>query len=123
VDVIDLPPGDSPAGHAQLAELMRRLSEQYLPVNVTGDVEYMINRTSTGWIVALINNEGITKKGIGPVVLDPTKTQNVQLRLQRAALDAAREWRTNTTPQITDNAVTLTIPPGQIRIVELTTQR
>ena len=40
------------------------------PVKVTGDVEYLINRTANGWIVTLLNNNGVFKPQQGMAQVD-----------------------------------------------------
>jgi hypothetical protein len=118
VQILDLGKGNTPEGKATLAASLRALADRYLPVTVTGDIQYLINRTADGWVVGLINNEGITKKGIGPVVIDPDKTQNVTLTLKTGRIKTANEWRTEKSLDAADNAVRITVPPGEIRIVE-----
>jgi hypothetical protein len=36
-----------------------------VPVKVTGDVEYLINRTANGWVVTLLNNNGVSQATAG----------------------------------------------------------
>ncbi|MBL9127665.1 MAG: hypothetical protein JNL97_08460, partial [Verrucomicrobiales bacterium] len=54
---------------ARLAALARELA----PIEVAGDpVQYLFNRTPTGWVVGLVNNRGVSKRGNTPAVVDPT---------------------------------------------------
>ena len=40
------------------------------PLKVTGDVEYLINRTANGWVVTLLNNNGVFKTQQGMAQVD-----------------------------------------------------
>lgn len=103
-----------------IAGLMAKLSEEYLPIKVEGNLEYIINRTARGWVVGLINNEGVSKRPSKAVEVDPSKTQQAVVALKSGALSAANEWCTESKLDIANgNAVMLEVPPGEVRIVEL----
>lgn len=60
----------------RLAELVAH----YQPIQVSGSpVEYQINRNQSGWVVELINNEGVAKQGNLPVQMDDSKVAKVVL--------------------------------------------
>jgi len=41
------------------AHLLSHLFTNATPIQVSGDVEYLVNRTAKGWIVTLFNNRGV----------------------------------------------------------------
>ena len=49
------------------AHLLTHLAADATPVKVDGEVEYLINRNSHGWVVTLFNDNGVFK----PVQWDP----------------------------------------------------
>lgn len=119
-DVEILPPWTNPftgrptaIPNARLAEL----AQTCLPVTVTGDpVQYAINRTARGWLVELINNQGIIKRRDKPAQIDPTATIKVQLK-PRVACQAAKQWRQNRRHEHPDR-LEIELGPGEIEYVE-----
>jgi len=101
-----------------VTELISRLSHQYLPVTVSGDIEYTVNRAKDSWIIGLINNEGVTKERMTPVKLDPSKKRTITVSLKRGVAKSASEWCLERELEIHQNSVTVEIPPGEVRIVE-----
>lgn len=74
---------------------LRRLSRETLPIEVSGDpVGYQINRNSAGWVVELINNDGVVKKPDQPPTTDPTAIARVTLR-PKFPCPSARAWKSN----------------------------
>ncbi len=96
------------------------------PVEVRGEVEWLLNRTDAGWLVALFNPAGNRRlqHGVGPT--DYAQERRVALRTA-LEVSGATEWFSGGTLDVTrggDRAgVELTIPAGGIRIVELRCQR
>jgi hypothetical protein len=105
-----------------VAQLMDKLSRIYLPIDVTGDIEYIVNQTDKGWIIGLINNDGVTKGNMTPVKLDLSKKKTVIVRLKRGDVISAREWCINEVLKIKENGVIVEVPSGEVRIVEFQTQ-
>jgi hypothetical protein len=99
-------------------ELMSRLAQLYLPIDVKGDIQYTINRTPTGWLVGLFDNKGAWKEGDGPVLFSK-KPQTVTLSPKEGVIRSALEWCDRREIPVVDNRVTLDVPPGGVRIVEL----
>jgi hypothetical protein len=98
-------------------ERLRRLSEQYMPISITGDaVQYQISRISGGWVVELINNEGVSKKPDQPAVIDEGAVARLRLN-PRVAFRTAREWRSS---RVYDRpgVIELELAAGAIEFVE-----
>ncbi len=96
---------------------LQRIASDTLPIGVTGDpVQYQINRNRTGWVIELINNDGVVKEGRSPAVVHPQVIARVKLN-PRFAWGRATEWATGTSlPE--GQSVELEIPPGESRFVE-----
>ena len=52
------------------AHLLAHVFADAAPLKVTGDVEYLINRTANGWVVTLLNNNGVFKPQQGMAQVD-----------------------------------------------------
>jgi hypothetical protein len=101
------------------AHMLAHVFADATPVKITGDVEYLINRTAKGWIVTLLNNNGVFKTQQGMAQVDRSAYVNVTIALRNAKIQSATDW-------ITDralNPVNLTsqIAPGGVSVIELRT--
>ena len=107
-------------------ELLAALADRFLPLRIEGDVQTLVNRTPNGWMLMVVNNNGITKephRDHGPVV-DPAATRRVgiawrggvsaaaelidggPIRMERPGGDAGRILR-------------FELPPGEIRLISI----
>ncbi len=103
------------------AHLLAHLAADATPVHVEGDVEYLINRNSRGWVVTLFNDNGVFKPQQGLAQVDRSATTNVTVSLRGATISLAAEWTSDRTLTVSSQAgVTLNLPAGGIAIVELT---
>jgi len=103
-----------------VAHLLAHLASDATPVEVKGDVEYLINRNSNGWVVTLFNDNGVFKPQQGMAQVDRGATVNVTIRLRNQKISAATEWLTTANLSVRDDSgVQLAIPAGGIAIVEL----
>ncbi len=59
------------------AHMLAHVFADAVPVKVTGDVEYLINRTANGWVVTLLNNNGVFKTQQGMAQVDRSAYVNV----------------------------------------------
>ncbi|HXT61624.1 MAG TPA: hypothetical protein VN696_01175, partial [Pyrinomonadaceae bacterium] len=105
---------------AFVAHLLAHLTSNATPAQVEGDVEYLVNRNSNGWVVTLLNDNGVYKPQQGMAQADRTATASVTIRLRSQRISSATEWLTDSKLSVSDGAsVQLTIPAGGIAIVEL----
>jgi hypothetical protein len=97
---------------------LKRLANEVLPVRVSGDpIQYQINRTSSGWVIELVNNAGVAKKPGQPATIDPSAIARVVLKPQ-IRYTSVRQWRSNhTCPRLDE--VRLEVGPGRTEFVEL----
>lgn len=112
------------------AHLLTHLLADATPVVVRGDVEYLVNRNSRGWVVTLINNRGVYKPQQGLAQVNRSERALVTLSIAGARLKSAEEWTENAPlvmqgdrPETNGggepSGVQLSVPPGGVRIVEL----
>lgn len=106
------------------AHLFAHLFAEATPVRVSGDVEHLINRTARGWVVTLINNQGVFKPQQGLAQVDRRAVVEVRINLRGGrGISSAEEWTEDKKlPVALENgqeSVRLSIAPGGVQIVEL----
>ena len=110
-----------------VAHLMVHLAADATPIHVDGDVEYLVNQNSHGWVVTLFNDNGVFKPQQGLAQVDATAAVEVKVWLRDAPIKSATEWTSDETlpiqKQDRGGAVTLKIPAGGIAVVQLETAR
>jgi hypothetical protein len=111
-----------------VAHLLVHLAASATPVHVEGDVEYLVNRNARGWVVTIFNDNGVFKPQQGLAQVDRSASTNVSLSLPHSAIQSATDWSTERALVVQRkgglaDAVTLTIPPGGVAVVELITPR
>jgi len=103
-----------------LANILGNVRSDLIPIRVSGTVESLFNRTKTGWLVTLVNNEGITKAYREAPRIDPGATQTVTLKWTgRGKIDGASVWGVESDEPLSAKNVSVRIPPGEVRVVEL----
>ena len=109
------------------AHLFAHLFAEATPVSVTGDVQRLFNRTERGWLVTLINNRGVYKPQQGMAQVDRNAVVEVTLSLPRGqTIRQARERTLDAPLEIgraaKESTVKISVPPGDVKIVELIAQ-
>ena len=96
---------------------LQQLAAEWLPIEVSGDpIQYQINRNRFGWVIELVNNDGVVKTGRTPARVFPEVVARVRLK-PRVEVGGATEWITGRTFSKSDS-VSLEIPPGETRFVQ-----
>ena len=99
------------------AHMLAHVFADALPVKVTGEVEYVVNRTANGWVVTMLNNNGVYKPQQGLAKVDRDAYVNVTIELR--GIQSATEWIDDTALKVEGDAVSVRIAPGGIAVVEL----
>lgn len=106
------------------SHLLTHLERAVMPVAIDGDIQYLVNRSATGWVVTLINNRGVTKSPTTAAVLDVAAAQTVAVTYVEPGktLLSVHDVRANV-PLTADAAgqVSVTVPPGDVTILDLST--
>jgi len=103
------------------AHMLAHVFADAVPVKVTGDVEYLINRTTNGWVVTLLNNNGVFKTQQGMAQVDRSAYVTATITLPGQQIQSATEWITDKSLDV--NNVSLQIAPGSLAIVEIHNHR
>ncbi len=106
------------------AHMLAHVFSNATPVRVHGEVEYLINRTDTGWVVTLFNNKGVYKPQQGLAQVDRSAVVSPTISIPGKPIRSATEWITDKRLGVQkqgdgDDSVIISIPPGGIAIVEL----
>src|SRR4030095_12577501 len=80
------------------AHMLSHVFADAVPLKVTGDVEYLINRTANGWIVTLLNNNGVFKTQQGMAQVDRSAYVTVTIGLRNGKIQSATDWITDRAP-------------------------
>jgi hypothetical protein len=99
------------------AHMLGHVFADAVPVKVVGDVEYLINRTANGWVVTLLNNNGVLKTQQGMAQVDRGAYANVTIAAP--GVQSATEWTSDTSLKIDKGNLSIQIAPGSLAIVEL----
>ena len=110
------------------AHLLAHLFTDATPVRVRGEVEYLINRTARGWVVTLINNQGVVKRQQGMAEVDRRAVVEASVELLSGrGIERAREWTDERDLTVTregmQERVNVSLAPGGVQIVELIEKR
>ena len=105
-----------------LPHVLDHLTSGLLPLRVTGDVEYVVNRNEDSWLVTLLNNRGVYKLPAEPESVDRRWTQRAYITLAERPTQLT-DWVTGQ-PMTAQKAgsdwtVSVDLPPGDFRIVRI----
>ena len=121
--VLALDQPGQPTAARSLARVLARARQELIPLEVSGTIETLYNRTTNGWDVTLVNNEGVTKTFRDPVVVDPKAAQTVSITSRgRGRISRATLWGADTDQELALRPLRVAVPPGEARIIQLTFQ-
>ena len=97
------------------SDTLAKLSREFLPIELSGDaIQYQVNRNAQGWVIELINNDGVYKTGDQPAKIYPQATASIRLK-PRFRFQSAREWITRTTLKVDETgSIPLQIPLAKL---------
>ena len=105
------------------AHLLAHVFAGATPIEVSGDVEYLVNRNDKGWVITLFNNNGVLKPQQGLAQVDRSAYVTAGISLRGAGIARAQEWLSDRSLEVkktgTADGVTVSLAPGGIAIVEL----
>jgi hypothetical protein len=105
------------------AHMLAHIFADATPVRVRGDVEYLINRTENGWVVTLLNNNGVYKTQQGMAQVDRNAYVDVSISVRGEKIQSASDWMNDAALTVEANNVKVRIAPGGVAVVELRTKR
>ncbi len=112
---------DQPTAERPLAKALAAIAHDLIPFSVTGRVETLYNRTETGWVITVVNNEGVAKTFREPPVINAAAEQTVSIEGRgRHKVDHAVLWGADADQELDADDITFRVPPGEVRVVSLT---
>jgi hypothetical protein len=105
-----------------LAGILDALTEELVPFRFSADIESIVNVADGGFILTLINNEGVTKEWYTPPVVDESKAVELSVRYVGACpIRSVTEIYEGRTLRRTDDGFRIVLPPGGIAVVRIGT--
>ena len=118
VFVLDSSKPEHPTAERPLAKALAAITRDLIPFTVSGRVEALFNRTETGWLITVVNNEGITKTFREPPVINAAAEQAVTVEGRgRQKVNHAVLWGVDTDQELDPAHITFRVPPGEVRVV------
>ena len=90
-----------------------------MPVEVRGEVEWLVNRTATGWLVTLLNPAGQAKPQQGITPTDYRENRPVTIRSRLPLASARDRLLPDDKLTLKDNTLTVEVSAGGVRVIEL----
>ncbi len=109
---------EQPTAERPLSKALAALTRDLIPFTVSGRVETLYSRTETGWVITVVNNEGITKTFREAPVIDAAaeQTVTVETRSGHKVIQAVL-WGADSDQELDPAQVTFCVPPGEVRIL------
>jgi len=102
------------------AHLLAHVFVDATPVKVSGDVEYLVNRNDAGWVVTLLNNNGVYKPQQGMAQVDRSAYVDVSISVRGQQIQSANQWTEDKPITLAGrDKLNVRIAPGGIAVVEL----
>jgi hypothetical protein len=105
-----------------IRELLDGICGESLPIKVTGDIQFGLNKTKTGWWIYLLNNKGVYRLYGDPEKFDPNRTATVTVDVSRLNPKTVRELFSKQNVSVNNGKVTLTVGPGDLKCLRVDCQ-
>jgi hypothetical protein len=99
--------------------LFAHLTRGLMPIEVDGDVEWMVNRSDKGWLVTLLNPAGAVKPQQGITPTDYRENRKITIRSRVPVKSASDRLLPTDAFTVKENKVDLIVQAGSVRIIEL----
>ena len=99
--------------------LFRRLQEELFPVCVTGDCQYGINRTKTGWWLWALNNKGVSKFIDTFETVDAAQSSRVHVDFKGLRISSVRALLEDAEVATDGSGFDGVVPAGGVVVYEL----
>jgi hypothetical protein len=105
--------------HPVVPRLFAHLTRGLMPIEVDGDVEWMLNRSTDGWLVTLLNPAGQDKPQHGITPTDYRENREVVITAW-APVMTATDWLQPDEQLIVESSeLRCVVPAGGVRVLEL----
>jgi hypothetical protein len=105
--------------HPVVPRLLAHLSRGQMPLEVSGEVEWLVNRAPDKWLLTLMNPQGQDKPQHGITPTDYRKNKQVTIRCRVPVKEARDRLLPEDSWPVVDSVISLEVPAGGVRIVEI----
>lgn len=105
--------------HPVVTRLLAHLRHGLMPVEVEGDVQWLVNRAEKSWLVTLLNPAGQTKPQQGIFPTDFRENRTVTIRVPATVTQARDRLLPSDRLSVKDGAVRVEVSAGGVRLIEL----
>ncbi|MAE64986.1 MAG: hypothetical protein CMJ18_12015 [Phycisphaeraceae bacterium] len=113
---------DNLNGVCFLPHMLAWLTSGLLPFQVSGDVEYVVNRIETAWFLTVINNRGVYKVPTEDEVIDERHHQRIGITSEHRP-SLVTDWIDGSELTVREEggqyAFDVEVPPGDLRILKI----
>ncbi len=102
-----------------LARLLVHMSRGLMPIEVKGEVQWLVNRTRTGWAVTLLNPAGQLKPQQGIHPTDTRENRVVTIKVRVPVQSARDRLLPSDRLEVKDGTVTCEVSAGAVRVIEI----
>jgi len=103
--------------------LLTRLTRPLQPFKLTGNIEFMFNKTADSWLITLVNNRGVYKNPAQPIEVRKEEAADVSIEFQDRPLTVSEIYRKRNLPSLTNDGdkqlLKLVIPPGEVAVLKV----
>ena len=100
--------------------LLERVQAGTMPIAVDGNIQWGVNKTSDGWLVWLMNADGVEKFIGERQKIDISRTSVVNVRMKSGAPANVTDARTGLGVPTVGGAFQVNVMPGEWRIFKVT---
>ncbi|MBQ8684165.1 MAG: hypothetical protein IJ518_06600 [Clostridia bacterium] len=99
--------------------LLKEQIKKHVPFTLSDEVQYLVNVKDGSLILTLINNEGVTKVCSEPPVIDESKAKTITVTYTGdEPVAQVKELYYGEPVDVDGNAVTVTVGPGDVQVLE-----
>gem|GEM_PF-2824859 len=112
---------DNKAPLTLVSQMLSFLVKETLPVEITGDIAWQLNRTESGWILVLMNNKGVVKDKFTPEEFDPRKTTDVHVKFKgkiKEITELIKDAHLQFQRKNDNSLLELKVLPGDIKVLK-----
>ena len=104
--------------------LLRKVQDETMPVSVDGNIQWGLNKTGDGWLLWLMNADGVTKFRGERQQIDISQTSTVRVRMKgKLAEMEVSDAKTGIGVKSCGGAFGVNVLPGEWRIFKFTEKR
>ena len=111
-------------GFSLIEFLLGKVQNETMPVSVDGNIQWGLNKTGGGWLLWLMNADGVTKFRGERQQIDISKTSTVHVQMKDASAEMnVSDAKTGIAVKSCGGAFSVNVLPGEWRIFKLSNNK